>query len=358
MKPFVWFYLILLMFIAFEPRMPYLQQLNSFRQEIMSVFLLPFLIINTHASKALTLKMIRRTFIIAGGISLVYSVILLLLPKGYNPYLMALERVTDFEYKIGYAFDKVRSIGRVFSTFPTPQAWAYFLGYMFFFIFFFFEKNMLRMFFLLLTLFCIMFCGVRTVIAAVLGGFCAFLYLNGSLKQGFIYIIVLFVIGYIFWQIPQIQDYLLSFIGSKKSSMAGSNMDMRLVQLEGTIEEIETNPLFGNGFRWTQYYNQEFGNHPKAVTFESLIFVVLANWGILGCFVWIVFLYILYRANSKLHVSYSIPLNVVLAYYVAFSLITGEYCYIVQFAMFYSLFYISVKELNVVKFGQTFLVRK
>lgn len=349
-KPFFVFYFALLFFILFQNRMPFLDQLTSFRQETMSVFILPIIIYNIYRIDNSILKYINISLLISGLICLIYGIICTILPYGINPYLMLLDSSTSFEYSIGYANDQFRSIGRVFCTFATPQAWSLFLGYFFFYVFFFVKNKYIKYFFILLIVYNILFCGVRTVIVAVAIPFFIYLLFNGFVKIKYLLVFSLIILSFIFviQSNSDLNDYLLSIISPDKSSTGGSGLEMRMTQLEGCIEEINDNPLFGNGFRWTAWYNLNYGDHYKSVTFESLVFVIIACWGYLGFIVWGTFFYNIYKLIVKKAQQYKYILLTFMEYYLLFSLITGEYVFIIQFSLYYTLSfcYIITKQNN------------
>lgn len=66
-----------------------------------------------------------------------------------------------------------------------------------------------------------------------------------------------------------------------------SSIALRLEQLQGTLNEINTHFLVGKGYGWNNYYLSTHLTHPVILAFESLVFVVLCNSGILGACVWI-----------------------------------------------------------------------
>lgn len=264
------------------------------------------------------------------------------MPMGLNPYLMYLEQINPtFEYKIEYAAAAGRGISRIFSTMATPQSWAYFLGMLLFFVLFFVRQKIIKVFLLILIVYNILFCGVRTAIVA-----CAlptiYYFIHCGILRVKTVLQMAVVIGALYLLISSnsdLYDYLLSITGSNKSSTVGSDSSMRLLQLEGCFDEIRNNPLFGNGFRWTAYYNELYGNHPKSWTFESLIFVILACWGYMGFLVWGYFFFMLYKQIRSVQSDNRVYLLILFMYYILFTLATGEYGNIIQFTLYYAIFY-------------------
>lgn len=339
-SPFFFLYFTLFIFIFFEHRMSIGEQLNRYRQELMSVFILPIIIYISYLKGGLKLSSLKKAILLSAIISSVYAFLLSFLPYGLNPYLIYLEQNTEFVYMINYSNDINRGIARIFSTMANPQSWALYLGFILYFTLFFIKNKALKIFLIILIGYNILFCGVRTVIVAVT--LPLFYYALKTLKvKYFIYIFLgIIAVGWLTSINDGLHDYFLSFINDKRSSTAGSDMEMRLYQLEGVCDEIKQNPLFGNGFRWTAYYNENFGNHPKAFTFESLFFVILSCWGYAGIIIWGVFILFLIRKIQSFPENMRLPLNILLIYYIIFSMVTGEYLYIVRFTLYYTIFYI------------------
>lgn len=124
----------------------------------------------------------------------------------------------------------------------------------------------------------------------------AFLLFNHKIKYLFYTIVVAGLILLIAFQEDVLYTYIASIFSSSASAdVKGSSVEMRLTQLLGCFDIISSNPLFGNGFGWTAYYNQMNGDHPVVLAFESYIFVTLCNWGLVGFVVWLLFLWKIYR---------------------------------------------------------------
>lgn len=112
---------------------------------------------------------------------------------------------------------------------------------------------------------------------------------------------------------------------------------MRISQFEACLDILKNNPLFGNGLGWTSWYIEKFGGHPKALYFESLLFSVMCNMGILGIIIWFAFVrsYIKtvnYYVSDKFKRTLLFSL---LIFYLAYTGITGDYGYLILMAIFY-----------------------
>ncbi|GLB51553.1 hypothetical protein NBRC110019_05920 [Neptunitalea chrysea] len=145
------------------------------------------------------------------------------------------------------------------------------------------------------------------------------------------------------------EDFTKSIVDPESSNVKGSSLDMRTVQFEGCIDEIQNNFLFGNGFAWTSYYRLNFGTHPTMLAFESLIIMVLCNSGFIGLVLWGVMIFkYLKLVNRKIRLaSHKSVLYAFMASYIGYSTITGEYGYLKYFLIFYSLIYMqNIKNIS------------
>ena len=143
-----------------------------------------------------------------------------------------------------------------------------------------------------------------------------------------------------------LSDYIQSIFDLKGSNELanGSNFSMRTNQLLAAFREMERNPIIGNGYSWHCYYLQTFGDHPELLAFESLVFTILCNSGILGVVVWGGYLFFLcflpfYYLERKEDI-YTIVSYVF--YYIAFACVTGDFSgyfflwfYIIMFCLSY-----------------------
>ena len=154
------------------------------------------------------------------------------------------------------------------------------------------------------------------------------------------------MLGYSILQFfPDLFMYLNSMIDKKSSSVQGSSIDMRLKQLNGCFDIIKYDYLFGKGYEWHQYYMHNVRPaHPVLLGFESLVFVVLCNSGVAGCFIWIWFVYRVIKENSHFIQNKRFFLNATLLFYLSFSSITGEYGYMRFFIIYYIIIYANFHE--------------
>lgn len=152
-------------------------------------------------------------------------------------------------------------------------------------------------------------------------------------------IVVALVVYFIADSIPELSKYLGSMadINNTKGDVSGSSVDMRLNQLEGAIKEGNKNPLFGLGYGWTGYYMSLRGDHPVCLAFESLIYVIICNFGLFGFAIWTYMVFKYLKNNRIMHLSENVLFDCLIVFYISYSCITGEYGNMKTFLIFYIL---------------------
>lgn len=305
----------------------------------MAVFLFfPIVIWNILISKN-CIKQYRIALVTCVVIAGLYGLVLML-TKGVNPWVMlfSLLEGRDLSFWTSYYADENRLFGRISSVFFHPMHYAAFLGFSLLYVIYIKETFSKKMFlFIMLVLIINLFaCGVRSVLGAIFITVVCFILLRRNLgitiKLGVLITILLLIV----MTIPGLDDYITSIYSkSDDSTVGGSSIEMRLAQLEGAFREIRNNPLFGNGYGWSREYIVKNENHPILLGFESIIFVVLCNNGIIGLIIYglLGFWYYLYiiRHVDKKNRPFFISLIV---YYYAYECITGEFAF-----QFFMLFY-------------------
>ena len=144
---------------------------------------------------------------------------------------------------------------------------------------------------------CIFLCGIRTPIGAMFLTVFFYLLMLRRIKP-MIYVAVIGFIGYIIIEnIPELSATIDSIFikDSRQTNVEGSSIDMRMEQLNGCFREIQDCLIFGKGYEWCGYYMSIHDLHPVLLAFESLIFVVLCNSGIVGLCVWVITFVWLFR---------------------------------------------------------------
>lgn len=350
-KPFLWYFGFLLLFIPFEYELSYSYQLGAWLGSAFRYFVVPVTMFSIFKSHNLSgFKLLSYTIYVCIFVATVYG-LFLTQTEGINPYLLLMKRDADDFIQYASPSDD-RLFGRIFSVFPHPMTFGCFLVVSFFYCLYkILEKKdgyiPIILFFLIIL--CAITCGVRSVLVGIMLGLVVFLLLNHKINYLYYTIFLFSIILLVVFQNDIMHSYITSIFASSNSTVKGSSIEMRLVQLLGCFDIITSNPLFGNGFGWTTYYNLQKGDHPVVLAFESYIFVVLCNWGLIGLFILILFLHKIYKRCiflvKKQVDKYAMLLSMSVAY-VGYVCITGDYAYMMYWAFFYSLMYLDMTYKN------------
>lgn len=231
---------------------------------------------------------------------------------------------------------------RVSSLFTNPFDYGFinlilFLYYMYIYISKQYSNKYLVLSALIMGAWAVIFCGCRSVLLTLIISIIIFLFYNYRLRKLSKYIfssIILFIILYL--SIPflkEITDAIISLFNSQDgSTVQGSSIGMRLTQLYGSIEYFNQSPLLGNGF---EYINKGLGwqdfDQSKMNTdmygFESIIFVLLIERGLIGIIAYIYFAIKVYEyINKKKNIDRTCAAFgfSVFSAYLIFSILTGE----------------------------------
>jgi hypothetical protein len=136
----------------------------------------------------------------------------------------------------------------------------------------------------------------------------------------------------LFGKYQPLVDSMIYFNDPAKS-YGGSSLDMRLLQLDGAISLWEKGGIiFGNGFGWCGYYSAQYGDHPVLLGFESILFVMIIENGIMGIilygFVYLSFFRINYLVYKKAKIIQKMEYWIITSYlisYIIFILVTGMF---------------------------------
>jgi hypothetical protein len=351
LKPFLFLFFAQLLIIPFHDDISYSVQLNLIRSDFMISILLPFALINVMAKDEKAIKLFTQVLFISIFIAALYSLLLILTP-GINPYLIILLPLSGEEFNEAYAeaFGGGRVFGRISGVFTHPMMNGLFLCLSFFFITSRIEinsllKNKFKLILLLIIFASIITMGVRSAIGAVMVGFICYLLLVRKIKMViiglFIYILFIQLITFI----PGMEEYINSMTEYKKdATVKGSSIELRLEQLNGGLNEIRNNYIFGKGYGWTDYY-LTFRVHPTMWAFESLILVILCNNGFIGFFIWgIMILNYIRNLRNKFFKNDKAILISLLVTYLVYSVVTGEYSYLKYFLIFYSIIWVNGRQ--------------
>lgn len=338
--PFFILYVGYLFIMIFSDGTPFAYMIDKYRQLFMKIFILTFVMWNVILNDPTSLKLFRYVCLGCIVVASIYGLFLTQM-DGINPYIMELSDMNGIEYNIEYLTgDTGRIFGRITSVFIHPMSFGLFLGLAFIFVCSCIKRiNIYILSILLLLIIVNIFtCGVRSVIAGL--GICTIFYLLSIKKvKTFVWAIIFIGIIYgIISNIPGMADYVSSIFSTNSSNVEGSSLDLRKDQFFGCFDIIESNPLFGMGFDWCQYYMESHVSHPKLLCFESLIYVVLCNFGFMGIVLWVIYSYKMLKYLCGLGKLKEIlfPLCLFL-FYLSYSCITGEYGYMQVFILFYIL---------------------
>lgn len=137
----------------------------------------------------------------------------------------------------------------------------------------------------------------------------------------------------------------------KTGAVKGSTVALRLSQLNGSFDMIESSPIFGLGQGYTAFYSSTYGIHPVLAGFESVVFLALVETGIVGLILWITLFLGLFRlalglarkGGKSLSLETTL-LSTFLASYCIFIVFTGIQS---TFYLFLILFLVQVKNIRI-----------
>ncbi len=361
--PFIIYFGVSLLIMPFQEDTPLSYAFNSWRMQVMKFLILPFVIWNDILIDKKSLSLYRKITIGCIVIAVLYGLFLTTMP-GVNPYMMVISAANGEEFNLAYAagysgnteydafeegddvefkndiiLEEGRLFGRISSVFAHPMTFGLFLGFALLFLYR--NKEHISKWLLyvmsLAILTDVIVCGVRTVIVALLAIIPILLIELRKFKLVFILAIIGIILLGIFANHPPLSNYLGSIIDDNSSNVSGSSLEMRISQLNGCFHEIQYSLLAGKGFGWTGYFLSQNEGHPTILNFESLIYVILCNSGIIGLFLWIYMSVKIIRFNDLYERSKAVLLQSLLVFYLTYACITGDYGYMQYYILFYIL---------------------
>lgn len=355
--PFIVYFAVCFFSIFFQTHTPTAFMTNLLRINVMRTLILPFVIWNVINITPSSITLFRNTILISITIAIIYG-LYLTTKDGVNPYQFICMEIfgTDDHFDIDYfknyyaAEGTGRLFGRISSVFTHPMKFALFIGLSFIFLFNFREVIAKKVFVFLsfATALMAFFCGVRSVLAGL--GIAVIYYLIVCKNYKMIVLsALLIVVGIVIIQyFPDMGSYLGSItdLNNTNGDIGGSSFDMRMQQLEGAIYEMSKNPVWGLGYEWTSYYISKYGSHPVCLCFESLLYNIICNNGIVGIIIWMYLILSILKYNKSVGRGHSTILNSTLVFYLAFSFITGENGYMQYYLIFYVIILASKKQKN------------
>jgi hypothetical protein len=358
LMPFVFLYFAQLFLIPFQSQITISDQINFFRLDIMSNLMLPFAMINVMNFDKNAYLLFRNILITAIFIAVIYGIYLTQMP-GINPWLMLILPFNDAIFNDSYALAESsgRLFGRISSVFSDSQAFGLVLTLSFIFIYSLIDNKVrnlrvsmrfLNLYYILLLnliIISIFVCGIRTPIIALIISALFYLLKHRKITLFFYASISMLIIFIIIQQIPDLTLYIESIFDTNSANVKGSSLDMRLDQLNGSLDIIKGNEFTGLGYGWTASYISTKGDHPVLLAFESLLYVVLCNSGFIGILIWIlmIIMYFKYVIGNFNKEGINILLTLLIAY-LSFALLTGDYGYMKYFLIFYVLIFEGQKK--------------
>lgn len=347
-KPFIPFFLLyglLLLEMPFQSGVPIDSAFNMWRLDIFNM-ILPIIMLSASQYDKNIGKDGLITMIFVCVVVIVYAFLLIPL-QGVNPYIMELARINNVDIMDAqFGEQSTRLMIKISSVFTHPMTLGAFLGmaavYVFSQLYYSNNKRIVLLSVLVGLFSCIFICGIRTPIASLFITVAVYLLLKRNFKV-FIYASLIGIVCYyIIIQIPALTGTISSIIDSDSSNVGGSSIDMRLSQLDAAFDEVRDCMIFGKGYGYNSYYWSMYGTHPRLYSFESLVLVILCNYGMVGFLIWGIMFYKVFKISKKMNLkSSNIYIAILIVYYISFTCITGEYSYMKYLLIFYSLIIIN-----------------
>jgi hypothetical protein len=359
--PFLFLFLSLLLLSMFADVLPFNVQFNNIRVAFLRTCIVPFVFWNIAKHDPEFVSNTKKVLIISMIIAGIYALYLIKL-NGSNPYASFLanyfgnidiaEAYTVFNTRLSFS-----SAAKIQSTMVHPMTYAFVLCFSILIISrdLLIARKKIYLPILMLFAFNLLISGVRTGIAALIIGCIYIIIASRKLKLLLLGIIVVSIFYCVIKLDSDVNAIFASMIDvSGEYDMHGSSIPMRLNQFDGTIAEIQQNGFWvGKGYGWTNYYIKTYGIHPVIASFESLIFYVLLNSGVLGVICWSIFFLLIFRNNRKYITSKqdAFILDAYTIIYIFYAIVTGEYGYLAFFSMFYTLLYADLFSKNKLRVG-------
>jgi hypothetical protein len=226
--------------------------------------------------------------------------------SGLNPYVTVLSilyRAQD-NAEVFANTERGGLVGRVQSTTFHPMFWSVILVLSLFASYIFYHKDRKMLFYTIapLVMINLLICGVRSGIFAFFAGLLVFFTRSSSRSILILFscVLFLFLIGIdtsIFGQYQPYVDSIVHFADTEKN-IRGSTVQSRLSQLDGAVNLwVNGGLIVGKGFGWCANYYATKGDHPAVLGFESIVYIVIIDSGVLGIILWTWLFYSFFRLN-------------------------------------------------------------
>lgn len=244
--PFVIYFAAILFIMPFQTHVPLEVMLNSWRLNIMGTLFLPFVMWNVAKHEPSSISLFRNTIFVSILVAVGYG-LFLTTTGGVNPYIMFFRTSLNFDdYYIDYyaADGGGRLFGRISSVFVHPMTYALFLGLSFIYVFQ--SRHVINKYLTSILLVAVgismITCGVRSVLGGMVAAITCYFLMSKNYKMMLGIIVIAFAGSILIDSLPELSAYLGSItdIHNKKGAVGGSNIEMRLSQLEGSINEASS----------------------------------------------------------------------------------------------------------------------
>lgn len=348
-KPLVFLFLALGCMMFFETGEPIEIEFKKYVTRICQYVILPLFVYAFVRQNEENLKIVNRTFVAIAIVVLVYGFYSTNF-LGFNPYLNLLKPLdvaVDYEINMGDSDfnNNGRIFGRLSSVFYHPMMCGNYLQMLMVFSLLLLDRRKWQTYLLpVLTFLFILLAGVRSTLGAVM--IMSTYYVFRKFRSHYkLYFFTLCSILIVFYYVPLPQEiknlFTSIFDSDNQVDVQGSSLSMRLEQFWGCFNLIPGMALiWGNGFYWTEYYMSVHGANAIVRAFESLVFVVLCNWGFLGVFFW-VWAWMKQINFCKNHL-YSVLLIIS---FLTYTTITGLYDYMNIFSVFFVVIYCNEERM-------------
>lgn len=184
----------------------------------------------------------------------------------------------------------------------------------------------------LCSLFGIIFCNCRTVFFSYIVGITVYFWTTGILSKNIsrvLFCLLVFVTAYNY--IPAVQektDMYVSVLTDKRGEkVEGSSLRGRMVQLLGALNHFYEKPVVGHGYGYLSERVKTHKEYKIMAKNESVIFVLLAERGIIGIMAYLIFygsIFLYFYRHKQVFNAHSALGLALLSMYGFYSTATGE----------------------------------
>ena len=282
---------------------------------------------------------VAKVILIIASISSIYSIYCYYL--GYNPFTIITQTMFDFVVDKSET-ERGELLGRAqgFLSHPLHLAGSLLCALYIAQLLMIYTFHKVGKVFLLISIvlcaYAMILTGARSAIVAACFGFGLYYTINSGKKLP-LYLVLLICIFYIFEVDKYINSdkgsllYAVTHIFEQNDEIGGSSVELRLEQLNGTVDMVLSDVqtcLFGKGTNWCYQYSAKQGLHPILAGFESILFKWPIEYGIIGfaLFVLIVFVkpFFIFKITNRRDKGI-LFFKCSIASFLTFAIMTGHY---------------------------------